>query len=258
MIILSGEGTVATAFDPSQEASTALWLRAGDETYTDDGTTLVSSDGQAIQMVRNKLNTAERWRQTTAGSKPTHKVNIKNGHPVWRFDGNDFLDHNNSDHFFGGTANTLMVVVSASSTIDYIISGSGTEGGPAIITGFTPSGGSPQEFEYFMRQTSERKSFAETSTGFHILTVTRPEGPGTHKLYRDGALVNSGTNFNSGEDNWTSKILARIGRFATGSSGGITADLGEIIQCNSVLSDSRLNDFHTYAGDYWDIPVTLL
>jgi len=249
---------MAGLFDPSQEASTALWLRAGDEAYTDDGTTPASTDGDAIQMVRNKLNTAERWRQTIAGSKPTHKVGIQNGRPVWRFDGDDFLDHNNTDHFFGGTANTLMVVVSASSTVDYILSGSTSEGGPAIITGFTPSGGSPQEFEYFTQQSGERKSFAQTATGFHILTVTRPEGVGTHKLYFDGALVNSGTNFNSANDNWSSHILARIGRFITGSSGGITADLCEVVQCTTVLSDSRLNDMHLYAGNYWGISVTLL
>lgn len=257
MIIINGAGTVTTAFSPTDEASLAFWLRPGDEMYTDDGTTLVSSDGDAVQQWRNKLNTAERFRQTTAGSKPTHKINILNGHPALRFDGNDFLDHFNSDHFFGGTANTLIAVVSASSTSDYIISGSGGEGGPAFITGFDPGSG-VKEFEYFNQASGERQTFAATATGAHILTITRPEGAGTHKLYYDGAAGPTGSNVNSGGSNWASKILSRIGRFATGTSGGVTLDLFDIIQCTTVLSDSRLNDFHSFFGDYYDLPVTLL
>ena len=250
---MTPSGGGAAFIDPSSEASTTLWLRAGDETYTDDGTTLVSSDGQAVQMIRNKLNTAERWRQTTAGSKPTHKTGILNSKPVWRFDGNDFLDHNNSDHFFGGSANTMIAVVSASSTTEYILSGSGGERGPAFITSF-----SSKEFEYFTHSSGERQTFAATASGFHILTVTRPEGVGSHKLYFDGALVATGTNVNNANGNWSGKFLSRIGRDAGAGSGGITADLAEVIQCTTVLSNARLNDMHTYLNGRYGIAITLL
>lgn len=245
-------------FDPIQERSMTLRLRAGDETYTDDGTTLVSSDGDVVQMWRNMLNTAERFRQATAGSKPTYKVNILNGHAVLRFDGGDFLDHNNSDHFFGSWENTIICVCSVNTgAADYIFSGSGGEGGPAFISKFNPGSG-VKDFEYFMNSVlPERQTFAATASGFHILTVTRPEGAFQHRLFYDGLLVATGTNDNSGTGNWISKYLARIGRFASGGSGGVTLDIAEIRHFTSVLPAHKLNDQHLDLSRYYDLPVSL-
>lgn len=238
-------------FEPIQERSLSLWLRAGDEMYTDDSTTLVSSDGQAVQMWRNIKNTAERYRQATAGNKPTYKTNIVNGHPVLRFDGGDFLARNNSDHFFGGAANTMIMVVSDSSTTGYIWNGNGTEGGPSFITGSLS-----REFEYFTHSSGERQTFATTASGFHILTVVRPEGAGEHRLHYDGQLVATGTNVNNGNGNWAGLLLDRIG-WRSGGASGITGDIAEMMHFTRVLPVERLNDFHRYLGLYYAIPVVL-
>lgn len=67
--------------------------------YQDSGLTTPSlTDGDPTGGNTNQGTDAHSIIQATAGAKPTLKLNILNGKPVWRLDGGDFLQGN----FAGG------------------------------------------------------------------------------------------------------------------------------------------------------------
>lgn len=64
--------------------------------YTDDGSTLVSSDGDSIYRINDQSGNGRHLRQSNATYRPLYKTNIQNSRSCCLFDGSDdFLD--NSD-----------------------------------------------------------------------------------------------------------------------------------------------------------------
>lgn len=78
-------------FDPTSISGLKLWLDFSDAStlYTDAGSTLVSSDGDAIYQANDKSGNNNHIVQATSSKRPLYKTNIKNSLSIARFDGAD-------------------------------------------------------------------------------------------------------------------------------------------------------------------------
>lgn len=161
-----------------------------------------------------------------------------------RFATNDKLGPNPSRDF--GSTNTLIVVCTPSSTANSYIFGGGHGGGtPAFISGF-----SSLAFEYY-NGSGERATFAASTSGFHILTLTRSNS-GTADGYFDG--VSAFSIAIDGGNNWNGSEVSEIG--ANGAGGGddfYNGDIAEILHWPSVLSGGNLTLIHNYLKSKYGI-----
>lgn len=79
---------------PSLVAGLQLWIDATNPAllYQTTGGSLVSADGQTVDVAQDASGLARCMRNSTSGERPTYKTNIVNGKSVLRFDGTgDFL-----------------------------------------------------------------------------------------------------------------------------------------------------------------------
>ncbi len=229
MIIFNGTG--GTAFTPTDEPSLDFWLKAD---------SLALSDGDPVAVWEDQSLSGLDYGQSNATNKPTFKTAIVNGQPVVRFATNDRLVALTSALTWP-TANTLIWVGTPSSTAAYLFSE------VAFISGF---GG--KAFEYFWDASGvERRTFAVSASGFHILTLTRTNGTGNYVGYIDGAeqfsVAVTGPDWAFG----LGLIGDRTGEFFNG-------DMAEMIHCSSILNSTALNNMHTYLGDKYGISITLI
>jgi hypothetical protein len=84
----------APAFVPTDIAGLALWLDGSDATtlFTDGGTTLVASDGDAVQQWNDKSGNARHVSNGGGNTRPLYKTAVQNSKSAVRFDGsNDYL-----------------------------------------------------------------------------------------------------------------------------------------------------------------------
>jgi hypothetical protein len=234
--------SAAGGFVPTDEPTLDWWLTAD---------SLVLSDDDPVVDWLDSSTAGKDYGQDSAGIQPTYKTNILNGRPVVRFAGGDKLGGDPDSRIFG-SANTLIFVCTPSSTTDsYIFGGDGGGGIPAFISGF-----SSKSFEYF-NSSSERATFAASTSGFHILTLIRTDDTGNAVGYFDGAAA-----FSIAVDaslDWSANFVSEIG--TNGAAGGenpYNGDIAQIIHCSSVLDATGLNNMHTYLGDLYGISITLI
>lgn len=248
MTMLVNPFIFAGFISPSDEPSLDWWLKADSLVLSDNDPVSAWADSSGSGFNYGAAGTA----------RPTYKTNIVNGKPIVRFATNDVLIPTGSPLTYGENNTMIVVCTERTSGTGYIFSGNQAfggvpEGGPAFITGFAS-----KDFEYFTRGAGERNTFATTAAaGFHVLTLRRDDGGAlgeTYQLYFDGALISSHTVI--GNDNWNTKTLAKIGDFSAGDF--YNGDIAEMIHCNSLLGNSRLNDFHSYLGTKYGISITLL
>lgn len=223
--------SAATNFFPIDEPTLDFWLKAD---------SLALSDGDPVSAWEDQSVSGLNYGQSNATNQPTFKTGIVNGQPVVRFATNDRLVALTSALTWP-TANTLIWVGTPSSTAAYLFSE------VAFISGF---GG--KAFEYFWDASGvERRTFAASTSGFHILTLTRTNGTGNYVGYFDGAqqfsVAVAGPDWAFG----LSLIGDRTGEFYNG-------DMAEMIHCSSILSSTNLNKMHTYLGDKYGISITLI
>jgi hypothetical protein len=222
-------------------ASTLFSDTAGSTPATADGTTIARwNDGSA-----NALNVT----QSTAGSRPTLKTNIKNGLPILRFDGGDSLTRASvlGSLLFDTNAAYIVMVWKqlgsaanhASLTWDATDTGNGVNihatfgndlyydfgstGGGGRITGGQPVGWDDQ---------------------WHIVECYRSAATGL--IIVDGVTVVSGT-FSDALDNSLSAIL----NIGGGRGTPMTGDLGEIRVYKTPLSAGGRTAMRAYLTDKW-------
>jgi hypothetical protein len=227
-------------FVPTDIASINYWLTAD---------SLVLSDGDPV--VDWLYSGTKNYGQNTVSAQPTYKTNIVNGKPVVRFTTDDKLVADPTALTLA-TANTIIAVCTPSSTANsYIFGGDGGGGIPAFISGF---GG--KSFEYF-NSNSERATFAASTSGFHILTLTRTDDSGNAVGYFDGASA-----FSIAVDTSLDFLLRNINEIgANGNAGGedfYNGDIRHILHYSAVLTSAELNDVHTYLGNDCGISITLI
>jgi hypothetical protein len=194
-------------FDPSAFLSGLDWYM--------DADSVEGNDGDPVIDWFDSSGAAKHYGQNTSTRQPTLKNALYNGHNAIRFGTNKCLVPDPNPRVYG-TANTLVCVCTRSSTSDYIIKGSGAEGGPAFISKFNPGSG-VKDFEYFFASSGhERGTFAASASGLHILTMCKTDDTGNYVGYFDGTqVINSAVNTN---DDWNVRQAAIIGAFTAGSS----------------------------------------
>lgn len=241
-MLMYGAAAVGGAFLPTDEATLDWWLTAD---------SLILSDNDPVVDWLDSSPAGKHYGMNTVAKQPTYKTNILNGRPVVRFAAGDALGADPSARTHS-VANTMILVCTPSSTTNsYIFGGSGGAGTPAFISGFAS-----KSFEYF-NGSGERATFAASTSGFHILTVTRTDSSGNVVGYLDGAQV-----FSIAVDpsvDWNGKQVSEIG--TNGAAGGedpYNGDLPQILHCSSVLDATGLNNMHTYLSDEYNIPITLI
>ena len=214
-------------FSPSDIAGLDWWLEAD---------SISGNDGDAVTDWLDISGAAKHYGQNTTSEKPVLKKNIVNGHAVVRFTTDDRLAPDPNGRTLS-TANTMVLVGTPTTTSSsYIFAGDQSQGIPAFISGF-----SSKSFEYF-NPGSERATFAASTSGFHILTVTRTDDTGNAVGYLDGTQVFSIAVSTSSD--WAIATIVQIGSF-----GGInfySGDIAEILHWPSVLSGADLTSLHSY------------
>lgn len=84
---------VTGTFTPASVSGLDYWLEADPTTlYTDSGTTLVTTDGDAIQQANDKTANARNLTQSTLANKPLYKVGTGGHHYIHCDGSNDFLE----------------------------------------------------------------------------------------------------------------------------------------------------------------------
>lgn len=231
--------------DPSMEPSLDLWLKA-DPLALNDGDPVSTW----IDSSRSGLNYG------AAGSaRPTFKTNIVNGWPIVRFATDDVLTPSGAALTYGEDNTLAVICTERTSGTGYILAGSGAQGGPAFITGF-----SSRDFEYFFTATvgHERQTFATTAAaGFHLLVLVREDGGAFNERlqgYFDGArafdvVVN-------GLDNWSTQTLSKIGDFSAGDF--YNGDIAEIMHFRCLFGPRQLNNLSRYAFHKYGISTSLI
>ena len=244
------EGDGVVAFSPSDLANLALWLKA-------DSLTL--NDGDAVASWTDSSANTAHCTQTATGIKPTYKTNIKNGKPVLRFDGNDWLAVPTSV-FTGMSSNTLFVVCNATDGVTYknILTYAYNYG--SFGAQVTASIGSPaSRFRYTNGRNLAGNVLSHSTTnatGWHLLGGVFDDGANMQRLYVAGVQEDSDANiyttsFNVGD-------LPAIG--AARNSADVTAslfvgDMAEIILYGAALSDADRVKVQSYLATKWDISL---
>lgn len=223
---------MASAFTPLDEPTLDFWLTAN---------SLALSDNDPVADWLDISPSALNYGQNTSSAQPTFKENIVNSKPVVRFDGGDQLAPDPTGLNWTA-ANTLIWCGTPSSTSAYLFAE------VAFISAF---GG--KAFEYFWDASGvERRTFAASASGFHILTLTRTDGTGNYVGYFDGAQVFSSAVVGP---NWVGDGIDTIGQ-RTGSF--FTGDMCQMMHFSSILNNASLNNVHTYLSDEYGISISLL
>jgi hypothetical protein len=213
-----------------------------------DADTISGNDGDPVVDWLDSGPDGRHYGQNTSTNQPTLKKNLYNGHAAVRFATNDKLVPDPTSRGYGA-ANTLVLVCTPSSTANsYILSGNGSGGEPALLSGF-----SSKAFEYYNVGGAERSTFATSASGLHILTVARTDDAGNCIGYYDGVQVFS-VAVNTGAD-WSGHDIPEIG--ANGPASGddyYNGDIAMIIKFNqNHAGASGLDDLHDAIKAYFTI-----
>lgn len=106
---------------PSAITGMQLWIDATNPAllYQTSGGSLVSADGQSVDVAQDAGGLARCMRQSTSGDRPTYKTNIVNGLSVLRFDGAD-------DFLTGSTTSAPGTVSTSLACSDLVTASAGT------------------------------------------------------------------------------------------------------------------------------------
>lgn len=230
----SSDSPSASVFDPSDYLSGLDWDLDADNISGNDGDPVtfwpdVGPDG--LDYGQGGL---------ASSTNPTLKKAIYNGNAAVRFTTDDKLVNDPAPRGTG-SANTLIIVCTPSSTTNsYLIGGNQIGGGPGFISGF---GG--KAFEYWSGNGAERATLATTASGLHILTVARSDSTGNVQLYYDGTALTPFAVNNSA--NWSGFSYQEIG--ANGNLAGgddfFNGDICMILHFNqNHAGASGLDDLH--------------
>lgn len=226
-------------FVPTNIGSLDWWMTAD---------SLVLSDGDPVSSWHDSSSAGLHYGNATGTAQPTYKTGIINGRPVVRFITNDQLLPDPTSRQLSAT-NTLIIVCTPTTTSSsYIFACNQSQGVPAFISGF---GG--QSLEYF-NTNSERASFAGSTSGFHILALTRTDNTGNARGYLDGTSVI--TVAADAAFDWATGAISSIGSF--GGSNFFSGDIAQILHFNAILTSAQLNDVHNYLGTEYGITVATI
>ena len=249
MWALGAANKAPAVFSPDQLANLALWLKA-------DALTL--NDGDVVSSWTDSSANAAHCTQATPTAKPTYKANIKNGKPILRFDGGDWLSVPTSV-FSGVSSNTVFVVCNAVASATYKNIFTYSYNAFGLGTMVTANNGTPaSKFRYGVgNSTGSVLSYSTTdATGWRLLCGVFSDSGNTQKVYLADAQEDSDTN------NYTLAFNAndRPAIGAARNSADITAslfagDMAEIIFYSAALSDADRGSVQTYLATKYGITL---
>jgi hypothetical protein len=212
-----------------------------------DADTISGNDGDAVVDWFDSSGAAKHYGQDTGASQPTLKKTLYNGHSAVRFATNDKLVADPNPAGFGSASTLIIVCTPSSTTNSYILGGSGSEGIPAIISGFAS-----KAFEYY-NTAGERQTFAASASGLHVLTLTRTDDSGNVIGYYDGTQVFSVAV--NGSLDWTGLQITEIGN--NGNAAGdnfYNGDVPRIIKFNQNHAGAAgLTNLHTAIKSFYGV-----
>lgn len=227
------------------------WLKANTGTFTDNGTTPATVDGQSVQQWNDQSTILNHARNTTVANQPIYRTGIINGNPVLRFSSDQFLD-GLAVPGVGPTESFYMFVVFRQNS--YVAGGTGDGSGTFIVD--RPTGtNNLMSFKivntdkYFYQKRNDAGgsltgpvsvTSAPTNT-FSIIDFFRNVGI-SYGIHINGRLdVTSGGD----SENITGPNI-RIGRHATTTNGGLNGDFAEAIIYNTNLTGSDRQRVESY------------
>lgn len=228
------------------------WWDFSDPTalFTDAGVTQVSADGQAIYQANDKSGNSRHLTQATAGNRPLYKTGILNGLSVAQFGGatdDDYLDAAGS-----GAGLTAFTVVSVGRFANFVNdSASPTAVLTATGTYDYISGCVQVEDQVWLTSTNIISFTAPTPGTWYIMA--RRHGQGTHNIYRNGGAALGTGNKTGWSFAWN---VLRLGARYSALAPALDGSEGELVVCDSYLSDANLNLLGAYLADKWALTWT--
>jgi hypothetical protein len=229
----------AAAFAPTDVANLGLWLKADGTLWQDSArTTPATADGDPLGAADDYSGGAFHALQATGASRPTLKLNIRNGLPAMRLDGVD--DELLSGLTAGAGSYTLFAAFNETAAGD----GAGrtviaSQGG-ATFRFNQHSGNNPANVAWY---DGAWKEPAAVAAGWQILEWYLPGG-GTGEVVRDGASV--GTAAYTASALTTGTVV-----FGFGGAGVAKGDYGELLLYLRALTAGERTSVRSYLSGRW-------
>lgn len=237
-------------FTPLNIAGCQLWLKAGEGIEKDDGSagyTAVTADGDGIKRWLDNSGNGNAATQATSGAQPAFVSGAVNGHPVIRFDGDDWLATPITTAFSDFVIFIAFVDSGGNSPAARLID-KDYVGGFWLGRSVTDDqwGGGVKE------TTAPYGIFTEFSSGAHVLSSMRSGA--THSVFGDGEFRVS----NSVDAGALNNAQVAIG-VESPSSSQISfgkVDIAEVLIYDRALSDDQRQSVEDYLGTKYGITIT--
>lgn len=239
---------------PTDVAGCIFWadMSDADTMYIDNGTTKVSSDGQAIYRIDDKSGNGYHAVQSSGGDRPAYKVNIKNGLST-------SLHANDCWVIPVGMAQQVttqftivgVVYVTDKDVINGIF-GAGWFGGGASsfnlrISTDSPAGVMIVIYDGFMKSIYHSVGLSDAT--WYIYSVRCNSAASSWKLKYNTAAEQAKS---VAQNPVLAQSAQNLGRIGT-STGGIAGYMGETICYNTCVSDDELTALYSYLNTKWAI-----
>lgn len=248
----SAAAAAEAAWDPTQATTSGSetadhWWRPDQETYEDDALTTAAEDDGDVVGSWDDVLAGDEVTQSTTANKPTLKLNIQNGMPVLRFDGNDYLQ----GPFTNGGQLTQPITVFVIAQLDAGSVDDGNSHRPLdsddntnrILLGQRAQAGADTWSVYFGTFLDDGAS----DSNWNIWTVVA--NGASSAIY-----INGGSAGGTGDAGTDAADGITMGGDYAGAGNFWTGDIGDIlIFDNAALSAADLNEVGQYFADRWNI-----
>ncbi len=185
--------------------------------------------------------------QAIGSKQPFFKPNAINGHPAIEFGKSAAITFFDFLLNLGDEFSVFIIMTESSRAESYVLTGAGGAGTPAILSKFPGFG----NFEFFNQ--TEREIFNNTSTGPHVLSITRKNNVSLKMWFDNVKVVDQVADSN--KPTAVFDMLGTVDGFASGFEGLA----GEISIHSSVRPESQVFTIGKYFIDKWlDVNPNLL
>lgn len=208
---------------PTDIPNCAFWIDYSDANtiFTDDGSTKVNADGQAIYRINDKTRSDKYLIQTTESKRPMYKTNIQNGLSVAQFiKANGSIMQSNVNYPKMIDVTLFMIIKSSVTDSDYILYlGSNND---AVIQGYVSG-----KYEWYA---TPRVVIGSISTS-----------------------IFQNINTNEARTFTNSTNLFRLGGDAIDDRDNFSGYIGEILLYDAELSTEKMSLINNYLNNKWGL-----
>lgn len=252
-------GTIASSrqipFSPASLPNIRLWLDAAD-------TSTISLSGSNVTAWNDKSGNGYNFHQPTSANQPTSGVNTRNGKNVITFGGNANIYSNTAKSVWNflsnSTGSTVFVVVQVTGTNNPFI----LENNPQVFdfsTGwYLARDNVPNSINMLVANATSnypvnwKLNGVFSRTTYYYVTVKTDPSNGTASE-RSFVTLNNGTTYNSNPNTGTVSTATSAYDLTLGGPNYLTGNIGEVIICSGLLSQTDIDKTETYLADKWAI-----